>query len=77
MTLRNISTVHYNGVYWKDIDWNLPVHEMKNCDECGADGAEGHQNACQYLYKNQESPAGATFIRRKIYEALMRQGSMP
>ncbi len=27
-------TVHYQGVYWKDIDWDGPVHEYKKeyCD---------------------------------------------
>lgn len=77
MTPRNILTVHYNGIYWKDINWDLPCHRMEHCDSCGADAAEGHENPCRYLYKNQETPAGAAWIRQTIYEALMRQGSMP
>lgn len=65
--------VNYEGIYWKDIKWNKPIHEMKTCDYCGSDGAEGHQNACYYLLKNQHTPAAQTFLRDRIKEALQRE----
>ena len=69
--------VHYEGVYWNDIDWEKPIHSMGNrCDYCGHDGAEGHANACRYLFKNQETPAGRTFLRDTIREALIREGKI-
>lgn len=69
-----IDNIHYNGVYWKDIDWNNPIHNMGDCcDCCGSDGVEPHQSACRYLYANQQSNAGQAFIRQKIQEALERE----
>ena len=68
-----IDEVNYNGVFWKDIKWNHKIHAMEYCDDCGSDGAEGHQNACRYLYKNQQSPAGRTFLQTRIKEALERE----
>lgn len=57
-----INEVNYNGVYWKDIDW--PVMDI--CDCCGIDGDDwvmaGHLNACRYLYKNQQTPAGRAWL---------------
>ena len=73
-----IDEVHYNGVYWRDIDWSLPVHIITVCDCCGIDGDEeigvGHENACRYLEKNQQTPAGRAWIRSQIKAALVREG---
>lgn len=67
--------VHYKGVYWKNIDWSKPIHVMEICDDCGSDAAEGHQNACRYLFKNQESPAGRSFLREQIRKAVLREAA--
>lgn len=72
-----IDEVNWNGIYWKDLDWKSDIHLMKNCDECGIDGGDllmgGHLNACRYYYKNQESPAGRTWLRQKIEQLWNRE----
>lgn len=65
--------VNYNGIYWGDINWSSPTHKMEGkCDFCGSDGAEGHQSACRYLFKNQTTPAGREFLRQQIKQAVYR-----
>ena len=69
----HLRQVHYHGVYWRDIDWDKPIHRPLRCVRCGADAAEGHLNACEYLFKNQTSPAGREFLRDSIRRALERE----
>lgn len=69
-----VDEVHYEGAYWRDIDWSKPIHSLgPTCDQCGSDGAEGHQNACPYLFKNQQEPRGRTFLRDQIRLAIERE----
>lgn len=69
-----VKEVNFEGVFWTDIDWTKKLHSMgKTCDCCGADGAEGHQNACLYLFKNQQTPRGREFLKEQIRLAVQRE----
>lgn len=68
------SEVEYDGHHYDDFDWTKPLHSLgPNCWYCGSDGAEGHQNACRFLWKNQQTPAGRAFLRDEIKSALERE----
>lgn len=74
---RAIDEVHWNGIYWKDLDWKSEFHTMKICDECGIDGGDwvmgGHLFACRYNYRNQETPAGRAWLQAKIKQLWGRE----
>jgi len=59
---RAIEEEHWDGVYWKDIDWP----PMEICDYCSGDCGTGHQSACRYLFDNQQTTAGRAWIRNMI-----------
>ena len=73
---RAIDRANHNGVFWKDIDWNKPIHVMKTCTCCGIDGGEligvGHASCC-YYGTGVEHAAAEKFFRSEIEKAIARE----
>lgn len=73
-----LDEVNFEGVYWRDIDWRKPIHQMEVCNCCRIPAGDyimgGHISACYYLNKNQETPAARAFLVDQIREALRREG---
>lgn len=77
--MRTIDKANYKGVYWKDIDWTKPIHDMPICTCCGVDAGEmigmGHQSCC-YYGTGSEHRMALPFFESEIKEALRREGRL-
>lgn len=70
----HLAEVNYRGTYYFDIDWDKDLHSLgPTCSACGCDGAEGHGSSCEFLFSNQTTPRGKSFLRNQIRLAVRRE----